>query len=126
MIEQIFDRHCRRQKILILLLISKFVTTQVLQKELAERIENVCKKKIYIFASVEEMISIRRSEYEQFLSQQEELKELRDLVRQLREEIELLKNGRNSKTSSTAPSQDISRSNVRSLRKSNGERSSGP
>jgi transposase len=74
---------------------------------------------------VEEMISIRRSEYEQFLSQQEELKELRDLVRQLREEIELLKNGRNSKTSSTAPSQDISRSNVQSLRKSNGKKPGG-
>jgi transposase len=82
-------------------------------------------KKIYIFAPVEEMISIRRSEYVQFLSQQEELKELRDLVRQLREDIELLKNGRNSKTSSTAPSQNISRSNTQSLRKSNGKKPSG-
>jgi transposase len=74
---------------------------------------------------VEEMISIRRSEYEQFLSQQEELRELRELVRQLREEIELLKNGRSSKTSSTAPSQDISRSNIQRLRKSNGKKPGG-
>jgi transposase len=74
---------------------------------------------------VEEMINIRRSYYEQFLSQQEELKGLRDLVRELREEIELLKNGRNSKMSSTAPSQDISRSNVRSLRKGNGKKPGG-
>jgi transposase len=54
------------------------------------------------------------------LSQQEELVELRTIVSQLRREIELLKNGRNSKTSSTAPSQDINRSNVHSLRKSSG------
>jgi hypothetical protein len=64
------------------------------------------------------MIHIRRSEYEQLLSQQEEL---RTIIRQLREEIELLKNGRNSKTSSTALSQDISRSNAHGLRKSRGK-----
>jgi transposase len=74
---------------------------------------------------VEEMINIRRSEYEQFLSQQEELRELRELVHQLREEIELLKNGRSSKTSSTAPSQDTGRSNTRSLRKRSGKKSGG-
>ncbi|MDR1666286.1 MAG: IS66 family transposase, partial [Bacteroidales bacterium] len=68
------------------------------------------------------MINIRRSEYEQLISRQEELIEL---VRQLRAEIELLKNGRNSKTSSTAPSQDISRSNAHSLRKSSGKPSGG-
>jgi transposase len=71
---------------------------------------------------VEEMIHIRRSDYEQLLSQN---KELQDIVRQLREEIELLKNGRNSKTSSTAPSQDINRSNVHSLRTSSGKKSGG-
>ncbi|MDR0726373.1 MAG: hypothetical protein LBF59_10270, partial [Prevotellaceae bacterium] len=64
---------------------------------------------------MEEMILIRRSEYEQ----------LKELVRELRAEIELLKNGRNSKTSSTAPSQDISRSNAHSLRKSSGKPSGG-
>ena len=37
-------------------------------------------------------------------------------IRFLREEIRLLKNGRNSKTSSTPPSQDIGRSNRKSLR----------
>jgi hypothetical protein len=71
---------------------------------------------------VEEMISIRRSEYEQLISQQVELK---TLVCQLRAEIELLKNGRNSKTSSTAPSQDINRSNVQSLRNRSGKPSGG-
>ena len=37
-------------------------------------------------------------------------------VKLLREQIELLKNGRNSKTSSTPPSQDIGRSNQKNLR----------
>jgi transposase len=74
---------------------------------------------------MEEMIYIRRSEYEQLLSQQSELVELRLLVHKLREEIELLKNGRNSKTSSTAPSQDINRSNIHSLRTSTGKKSGG-
>jgi transposase len=66
---------------------------------------------------VEEMIEIRRSEYEQLLSQQ---KAIEELVCQLRTAIELLKNGRNSKRSSSAPSHDISRSNAQSLRKSSG------
>jgi transposase len=74
---------------------------------------------------VEEMINIRRSEYEQLLSQQAELIELRSLVHQLRAEIELLKNGRNSKTSSTSPSHDINRSNVHSLRNLSGKSSGG-
>jgi uncharacterized small protein (DUF1192 family) len=47
---------------------------------------------------VEETITIRRSEYEQLLSV---IAELREKNRQLQEEIELLKNGRNSKPSST-------------------------
>jgi uncharacterized small protein (DUF1192 family) len=67
---------------------------------------------------VEEMITIRRSEYEQLLSV---IAELRERVRQLQEEIELLKNGRNSKTGSTTPSHDISRSNVHSLRRTGGK-----
>ncbi|MDR1055907.1 MAG: hypothetical protein LBL90_08845 [Prevotellaceae bacterium] len=36
-----------------------------------------------------------------------------------------MKNGRNSETTSTAPAQDINRSNVRSLRKSSGKKSGG-
>jgi hypothetical protein len=45
------------------------------------------RKNIYLCA-VEEMIYIQRSEYEQLISQQEDLQEL---VRQLRAEIKLLK-----------------------------------
>jgi hypothetical protein len=52
------------------------------------------------------MISIRHLEYEQLLSV---IAELREKNRQLQEEMELLKNGRNSSTSSIAPSHDISR-----------------
>ena len=68
------------------------------------------------------MIHIRRSEYEQLISQIEESNEI---IQQLREEIALLKNGRNSKMSSTAPSQDINRSNSHSLRKHSGKKSGG-
>ena len=71
------------------------------------------------------MIHIRRSEYEQLLSQKAELIKVKELVQQLREEIALLKNGRNSKTSSTAPSQDINRSNTHSLRKHSEKKSGG-
>jgi radical SAM protein with 4Fe4S-binding SPASM domain len=71
---------------------------------------------------VEETITIRRSEYEQLLSV---IAELRESVRQLQEEIELLKNGRNSKTGSTALSHDISRSNVHSLRRTGGKKPGG-
>jgi transposase len=70
-------------------------------------------------------VTISRLEYEQFLSQKAELIELKNLVRQLQEEIELLKNGRNSKTSSTAPSHDINRSNAHSLRRVSGKKSGG-
>lgn len=42
--------------------------------------------------------------------------DLQQEVKLLREQIELLKNGRNSKTSSTPPSQDIGRSNQKNLR----------
>ena len=69
------------------------------------------------------MIHIRRSEYEQLLSQ---IEELRETVQQLREEMALLKNGHNSKTSSTAPSQDINRSNnAHSLRERSGKKTGG-
>ena len=68
------------------------------------------------------MIYIRRSEYEQLLSQ---IEESNATIQQLREDIALLKNGHNSKTSSTAPSQDINRSNSHSLRKHSGKKSGG-
>jgi transposase len=71
---------------------------------------------------VEEMLSIGHSEYKQLLSQNEALQKL---VCQLRKEIDLLKNGRNSKTSSTAPSHDTGRSNQVSLRGKSEKKSGG-
>ena len=72
------------------------------------------------------MIHIRRSEYERLLSQEAKLIKIEELVQQLREEMALLKNGRNSKTSSTAPSQDINRSNnAHSLRERSGKKTGG-
>jgi len=47
------------------------------------------------------------------------------LVKVLHDEIRLLKNGRNSNTSSTPPSQDYGRSNQKSLRESSGRKSGG-
>ena len=41
---------------------------------------------------------------------------MKQAVVDLQQQVELLKNGRNSKTSSTPPSQDIGRSNQKSLR----------
>jgi len=71
---------------------------------------------------VEEMITISRSEYEQL---KRENVELRTIVCQLTEEIALLKGGKNSRTSSTAPSHDLGRSNNRSLRQASGKKSGG-
>jgi len=59
------------------------------------------------------MITISRSEYEEL---KREISRLRELVQQLIEENTLLKGGKNSRTSSTAPSHDIGRSNRISLR----------
>ncbi|GHT66039.1 hypothetical protein AGMMS50239_26860 [Bacteroidia bacterium] len=61
---------------------------------------------------MEEMITIPRKEYERMKAQ---IAELTELVVRLTEEIALLKNGRNSKASSTASSLDIGRSNTISL-----------
>jgi transposase len=71
---------------------------------------------------MEEMVTIPRSEYEQMKA---EIARLSALVERLMEEIALLKNGRNSKTSSTAPSQDIGRSNLISLRGKSNKKSGG-
>jgi transposase len=68
------------------------------------------------------MITIPRSEYDQMKT---EIAELRILVQRLMEEIALLKNGHNSKTSSTAPSHDIGRSNLINLRSKSDKKSGG-
>jgi len=68
------------------------------------------------------MITISRSEYEQL---RRENAELRAAVQLLQEEISLFKGGKDSRTSSTAPSHDIGRSNKISLRVSTGRKSGG-
>jgi transposase len=71
---------------------------------------------------VDEFITILRSEYE---SMKQEIAELRLLSGQLRDEIILLKGGKNSRTSSTSPSHDLVRSNQISLRSPSGRKSGG-
>jgi len=68
------------------------------------------------------MLTILIREYEDL---KRENAELRAIVQQLKEEISLLKGGKDSRTSSTAPSQDIGRSNKISLRTSSGKKSGG-
>jgi transposase len=64
---------------------------------------------------LEESITISKKEYELLLSQ----------IAMLQEELRLLKNGKSSKTSNTAPSTDIGRSNSKSLRGSSGKKVGG-
>jgi transposase len=75
------------------------------------------------------MISIPLSEYNELKSQiallSEQVKFLLEENKKLREEINLLRNGRNSNRSSTPPSQDIGRSNSKSLRFKTGRKSGG-
>jgi len=71
---------------------------------------------------VEDFITIPRSEYE---GMKREIAELRSIVRQLEETVALLKGGRSSRTSSTAPSHDIGRANSRSLRSPSDKKSGG-
>ena len=54
-----------------------------------------------------------------------EIADLRLLVQRLMDQISLLKGGKNSRTSSTSPSQDIGRSNRISLRVRSGKKSGG-
>jgi transposase len=68
------------------------------------------------------MITISLSEYE---GMKREISELRSIVRQLEDTISLLKGGKDSRTSSTAPSADLSRSNSHSLRVPSGKKSGG-
>ena len=77
------------------------------------------------FALMLETITILRSEYEKMQQELAELRKLVALVEELRTEIALLKGGKNSKTSSTSPSQDLGRSNKISLRVSSGKKSGG-
>jgi transposase len=78
---------------------------------------------------MEDLITIPRSEYEQLKRENSELRfavqQLELLVQELREEIALLKGGKNSRTSSTAPSHDLGRINNKSLRQPSGKPSGG-
>jgi transposase len=71
---------------------------------------------------VEKMITIPYSEYEGL---KREIAELRTMVRQLEEAKALQKGGKDSRTSSTAPSADIGRSNSQSLRRPSDRKSGG-
>ena len=55
----------------------------------------------------------------------DEIKALQATVRQLEETIALMKGGKNSRSSSTAPSQDLGRSNQISLRQPSGKKTGG-
>jgi hypothetical protein len=70
----------------------------------------------------EETVTILKADYTKLIMLVEELGKR---VMGLEEEIRLLKNGRNSNTSSTPPSQDIGRSNKNSLREKSGKKSGG-
>jgi transposase/FtsZ-binding cell division protein ZapB len=74
---------------------------------------------------MEETVTITRSEYEFLKSLEPKVKELVSLVVSLQTEIALLKGGKNSRTSSTSPSQDLCRSNTKSLREKSGKKSGG-
>ena len=71
---------------------------------------------------MDEMIIISRLEYE---GMKLEIAELRLLVEQLMAEISLLKGGKDSRTSSLAPSHDLGRSNRYSLRTPSGKKPGG-
>lgn len=70
---------------------------------------------MYELCIIETFVTITKTEYESLLA----------LVEELRTEILLLKSGKNSKTSHTPPSQDIGRSNTKSLREQSGKKSGG-
>ena len=63
-----------------------------------------------------ETITIPLAEYHALVALKDLVAELQQKISSLEEEIRLLKNGRKSHTSSTPPSQDIGRSNAKSLR----------
>ena len=71
---------------------------------------------------MEAMITIPQSEYDQLRS---ENARLQATVQELTAKISLMEGGRDSRTSSTAPSHDLGRSNKISLRKPSGKKSGG-
>jgi transposase len=70
----------------------------------------------------EEMITIPRSEHDGL---QRKIEQLLAIIQKLTDKLALLKGGRDSRTSSTAPSQDIGRSNSKSLRTPSGKKTGG-
>jgi transposase len=78
---------------------------------------------------VDDKITIFRSEYDSLCSENEQMKRdlsaLQSTVRQLEDTISLLRGGKDSRTSSTAPTHDIGRSNQISLRSPSGRKSGG-
>ena len=74
------------------------------------------------FCAMEEMITIPRIEYERMKTL---ISTMERTIKELQDVISLLKGGKNSTTSSTAPSQDIGRSNKISLRVSTGKKPGG-
>jgi hypothetical protein len=77
---------------------------------------------LFLSVSMEEMIIIPRSVYEQI---KRELIELRSIIEAIKAEIALLKGGCNSRMSSIALFHDTGRSNVKSLREPGGKKSGG-
>jgi transposase len=85
---------------------------------------------------MEEFIAISISEYEclkrenaefrvKIVALEDEVLRLRAIIQERDESLVLLKGGKSSRTSSTAPSSDIARSNTISLRKPSGKKSGG-
>ena len=76
-----------------------------------------------------ETITIPLVEYQSLKEECNALKilvaELQEQIRSLQEQIQLLKNGRNSNTSSTPPSQDIGRSNKKNSRQPSSRKTGG-
>jgi transposase len=70
-------------------------------------------------------ILVSRSEYEDLKKENEELRTIKEKFEKLEQKIALMKGGRDSRTSSTAPSQDIGRSNSCSLRPPSERKSGG-
>ena len=84
---------------------------------------------IVLLCFIEKTITISRREYDALKQENKELREQLSeaflLINELRIEIELLKNGRNSNTSSTPSSQDYGRSNKFNSRQKSNRKSGG-
>lgn len=79
--------------------------------------------------SIEETITISKKEYDNLKRENAELKQqlsvVQSMIRDLQIEIQFLKNGRKSNTSSTPSSQDYGRSNKYNLREKSNRKSGG-